>query len=150
MAGDRYNKKFAAGRLSRQGAQLASLIPAVLRSSLSMRSFVEQDVGQLLFGGCLSPVHFRAMSMRCLIVGIASTLEKRRSSCYRFLRGKQRFGLGFPAAMPIFAVVIIHHLLFVYNPFADAWRYPDEVGGCGFASSCSCVWLCIVACGGQS
>ena len=120
-----YNKKFAAGVVA-AGGTLASLIPpsAIL---VIYAIIVEQDVGKLLLAGFI-PGAFSAIVYAVLIVGIA-TIWKSVGPPVSGFTWKQRFA-SLPAAMPIFAVVIII-IFFVYNPFGDAWGTPTEGGAVG-------------------
>ncbi|MCP3878571.1 MAG: TRAP transporter large permease subunit, partial [Sulfitobacter sp.] len=88
---------------------------------------VEQDVGKLLLAGFI-PGAFSAIVYAVLIVGIA-TIWKSVGPPVSGFTWKQRFA-SLPAAMPIFAVVIII-IFFVYNPFGDAWGTPTEGGAVG-------------------
>ncbi|HJO52361.1 MAG TPA: TRAP transporter large permease subunit, partial [Sulfitobacter pontiacus] len=120
-----YNKKFAAGVVA-AGGTLASLIPpsAIL---VIYAIIVEQDVGKLLLAGFI-PGAFSAIVYAVLIVGIA-TIWKSVGPPVSGFTWKQRFA-SLPAAMPIFAVVIII-IFFVYNPCGDAWGTPTEGGAVG-------------------
>lgn len=120
-----YNKKFAAGVVA-AGGTLASLIPpsAIL---VIYAIIVEQDVGKLLLAGFL-PGAFSALVYAVLIVGIASIWKNVGPPVGGFT-WRQRFE-SLPAALPIFAVVIII-IFFVYNPFGDAWGTPTEGGAVG-------------------
>ena len=120
-----YNKKFAAGVVA-AGGTLASLIPpsAIL---VIYAIIVEQDVGKLLLAGFI-PGAFSAIVYAILIIGIASIWKNVGPPVGGFT-WKQRFE-SLPAALPIFAVVIII-IFFVYNPFGDAWGTPTEGGAVG-------------------
>ncbi len=120
-----YNKQFAAGVVA-AGGTLASLIPpsAIL---VIYAIIVEQDVGKLLLAGFI-PGAFSACIYAILIVGIASIWKNVGPPVTGYTWG-QRFA-SLPAAMPIFAVVIII-IFFVYNPFGDAWGTPTEGGAVG-------------------
>ena len=120
-----YNKKFAAGVVA-AGGTLASLIPpsAIL---VIYAIIVEQDVGKLLLAGFI-PGAFSAIVYAILIIGIASIWKNVGPRVGGFT-WKQRFE-ALPAALPIFAVVIII-IFFVYNPFGDAWGTPTEGGAVG-------------------
>jgi len=121
-----YNKQFAAGVVA-AGGTLASLIPpsAIL---VIYAIIVEQNVGLLLLAGFI-PGAFSAVIYAGLIVGIAM-IFKSVGPPVRGFTWTQRFA-SLPAALPIFAVVVII-IFFVYNPFGDkAWGTPTEGGALG-------------------
>ncbi|MEL6710543.1 MAG: TRAP transporter large permease [Pseudomonadota bacterium] len=120
-----YHKQFAAGVVA-AGGTLASLIPpsAIL---VVYAIIVEQDVGRLLLAGFV-PGAFSALVYGVLIVALATLRPDigPRVTGYRWQERLQ----ALPAAFPIVAVVLII-ILFVYNPFGDAWGTPTEGGAIG-------------------
>ncbi|MCI5096708.1 MAG: TRAP transporter large permease [Rhodobacteraceae bacterium] len=120
-----YNKQFAAGVVA-AGGTLASLIPpsAIL---VIYAIIVEQDVGKLLLAGFI-PGAFSAVVYAVLIIGIAVGLKTVGPPVTGFT-WRERFE-SLPPALPIVAVVLII-ILFVYNPFGDAWGTPTEGGAVG-------------------
>ena len=122
-----YDKRFAAGVVAAAGT-LASLIPpsAIL---VIYAIIVEQDVGRLLLAGFL-PGAFSALIYGGLVVGLAS-LWSGLGPPVRGFTWRQRFA-ALPGALPILAVVAII-ILFVYNPFGEAFGTPTEGGALGAA-----------------
>ena len=120
-----YNKQFAAGVVA-AGGTLASLIPpsAIL---VIYAIIVEQDVGKLLLAGFI-PGAVSALVYGGLIVCIALYFKNVGPPVSGFT-WKERFESLAPA-FPIVAVIIII-ILFVYNPFGDAWGTPTEGGAIG-------------------
>ncbi len=120
-----YDKRFAAGVVA-AGGTLASLIPpsAIL---VIYAIIVEQDVGKLLLAGFIPGV-FSAVIYAILIIGIA-VVFKSVSPPVRGFTWKQRFE-SLPPALPIVAVVVMI-VMFVYNPFGEAWGTPTEGGAVG-------------------
>ena len=131
-----YNKQFAAGVVA-AGGTLASLIPpsAIL---VIYAIIVEQNVGLLLLAGFI-PGAFSAVIYAALIIGIAMIFKSVGPPLSGFT-WRQRFA-SLPAALPIFAVVIII-IFFVYNPFGEkAWGTPTEGGALGaFIVFCMALW----------
>ena len=131
-----YNKQFAAGVVA-AGGTLASLIPpsAIL---VIYAIIVEQNVGLLLLAGFI-PGAFSAVIYAGLIIGIAMIFKTVGPPLSGFT-WRQRFA-SLPAALPIFAVVIII-IFFVYNPFGEkAWGTPTEGGALGaFIVFCMALW----------
>ncbi len=130
-----YSKTFAAGVVA-AGGTLASLIPpsAIL---VVYAIIVEQDVGKLLLAGFV-PGAFSALVYAVLIIALAILRPdigpRVAGYCWR-----ERWQ-SLPPALPIVAVVTII-LLFVYNPFGDAWGTPTEGGAIG-AFVVFCLALC--------
>lgn len=120
-----YNKQFAAGVVA-AGGTLASLIPpsAIL---VIYAIIVEQDVGKLLLAGFIPGV-FSAIVYATLIIGIAMTF-KTVGPPVRGFTWSERFA-SLPPALPIVLVVVMI-IMFVYNPFGDAWGTPTEGGAVG-------------------
>jgi tripartite ATP-independent transporter DctM subunit len=120
-----YDKRFAAGVVA-AGGTLASLIPpsAIL---VIYAIIVEQDVGKLLLAGFIPGV-FSAVIYAILIIGIA-VVFKSVGPPVRGFTWKQRFE-SLPPALPIVAVVVMI-VMFVYNPFGEAWGTPTEGGAVG-------------------
>lgn len=120
-----YDKRFAAGVVA-AGGTLASLIPpsAIL---VIYAIIVEQDVGKLLLAGFIPGV-FSAIIYAILIIGIA-VVFKSVGPPVRGFTWKQRFE-SLPPALPIVAVVVMI-VMFVYNPFGEAWGTPTEGGAVG-------------------
>lgn len=120
-----YDKRFAAGVVA-AGGTLASLIPpsAIL---VIYAIIVEQDVGKLLLAGFI-PGMFSAFVYAILIIGIA-VIFKNVGPPVRGFTWKQRFE-SLPPALPIVAVVVMI-VMFVYNPFGEAWGTPTEGGAVG-------------------
>jgi tripartite ATP-independent transporter DctM subunit len=120
-----YNKQFAAGVVAAAGT-LASLIPpsAIL---VIYAIIVEQDVGKLLLAGFIPGV-FSAIVYATLIIGIA-VIFKSVGPPVTGYTWRERFE-SLPPALPIVAVVVII-IMFVYNPFGDAWGTPTEGGAVG-------------------
>ncbi|MGR3436803.1 MAG: TRAP transporter large permease [Shimia sp.] len=125
MLANGYNKAFAAGVVA-AGGTLASLIPpsAIL---VIYAIIVEQDVGRLLLAGFI-PGAFSALVYASLIIGIALIFKNVGPPVTGF-SWRERFA-ALPAALPIFLVVLVI-ILFVYNPFGDAWGTPTEGGAVG-------------------
>ncbi|UWQ16178.1 TRAP transporter large permease [Jannaschia sp. M317] len=117
-----YDKRFAAGVVAAAGT-LASLIPpsAIL---VIYAIIVEQDVGALLLAGFL-PGAFSALVYGGLVVGLA-LVWKQLGPPVGGYSWKQRFQ-ALPGALPIFAVIALI-ILFVYNPFGEAFGTPTEGG----------------------
>ncbi|MEO0486272.1 MAG: TRAP transporter large permease [Pseudomonadota bacterium] len=120
-----YNKQFAAGVVA-AGGTLASLIPpsAIL---VIYAIIVEQDVGSLLLAGFI-PGIFSAIVYAALIIGIAVIFKNVGPPVTGFT-WKERF-LSLIPALPIVLVVMMI-IMFVYNPFGDAWGTPTEGGAVG-------------------
>ena len=120
-----YNKPFAAGVVA-AGGTLASLIPpsAIL---VIYAIIVEQDVGKLLLAGFI-PGLFSAIVYAALIIGIAVVFKTVGPPIGGFT-WRQRFA-SLPPALPIVLVVVMI-IMFVYNPFGDAWGTPTEGGAVG-------------------
>ena len=120
-----YDKRFAAGVVA-AGGTLASLIPpsAIL---VIYAIIVEQDVGLLLLAGFV-PGAVSALIYGGLVIALA-LLFKGFGPPVRGFSWKERF-LSLPAVLPIFSVVAII-ILFVYNPFGDAFGTPTEGGAIG-------------------
>lgn len=117
-----YDKRFAAGVVAAAGT-LASLIPpsAIL---VIYAIIVEQDVGALLLAGFL-PGAFSALIYAGLVIGLALVWKKLGPPVGGFT-WKERFQ-ALPGALPIFAVIALI-ILFVYNPFGEAFGTPTEGG----------------------
>ncbi|MEM1235308.1 MAG: TRAP transporter large permease subunit, partial [Pseudomonadota bacterium] len=120
-----YNKQFAAGVVA-AGGTLASLIPpsAIL---VIYAIIVEQDVGSLLLAGFIPGV-FSAFVYAALIIGIALVFKSVGPPVSGFT-WRERFA-ALPPALPIVLVVVMI-IMFVYNPFGDAWGTPTEGGAVG-------------------
>ncbi|MEM1373259.1 MAG: TRAP transporter large permease [Pseudomonadota bacterium] len=120
-----YNKQFAAGVVA-AGGTLASLIPpsAIL---VIYAIIVEQDVGSLLLAGFIPGV-FSAFVYAALIIGIALVFKSVGPPVSGFT-WRERFA-SLPPALPIVLVVVMI-IMFVYNPFGDAWGTPTEGGAVG-------------------
>ncbi|MEL6550356.1 MAG: TRAP transporter large permease [Pseudomonadota bacterium] len=120
-----YNKQFAAGVVA-AGGTLASLIPpsAIL---VIYAIIVEQDVGSLLLAGFI-PGIFSAFVYATLIISIAVVFKSVGPPVTGFSWG-ERFASLLPA-LPIVLVVMMI-IMFVYNPFGDAWGTPTEGGAVG-------------------
>ncbi len=131
-----YNKQLQPGVVA-AGGTLASLIPpsAIL---VIYAIIVEQNVGLLLLAGFI-PGAFSAVIYAALIIGIAMIFKSVGPPLSGFT-WRQRFA-SLPAALPIFAVVIII-IFFVYNPFGEkAWGTPTEGGALGaFIVFCMAIW----------
>ena len=117
-----YDRRFAAGVVAAAGT-LASLIPpsAIL---VIYAIIVEQDVGKLLLAGFL-PGAFSALVYGALVVGLAMAWRGLGPPVRGFTWGERMRSL--PGAMPIFAVIALI-ILFVYNPFGEAFGTPTEGG----------------------
>ena len=117
-----YDRRFAAGVVAAAGT-LASLIPpsAIL---VIYAIIVEQDVGKLLLAGFL-PGAFSALVYGVLVVGLAMAWRGLGPPVRGFTWGERMRSL--PGAMPIFAVIALI-ILFVYNPFGEAFGTPTEGG----------------------
>ena len=117
-----YDKRFAAGVVAAAGT-LASLIPpsAIL---VIYAIIVEQDVGALLLAGFL-PGAFSALVYGGLVVGMALAWKK-LGPPVRGFTWRERFE-ALPGALPIVAVIGLI-VLFVYNPFGEAFGTPTEGG----------------------
>ena len=117
-----YDRRFAAGVVAAAGT-LASLIPpsAIL---VIYAIIVEQDVGKLLLAGFL-PGAFSALVYGGLVVGLAMVWRGLGPPVRGFTWGERMRSL--PGAMPIFAVIALI-ILFVYNPFGEAFGTPTEGG----------------------
>lgn len=122
-----YDKRFAAGVVAAAGT-LASLIPpsAIL---VIYAIIVEQDVGRLLLAGFI-PGIFSALLYGVMIVGIAMAWRGLGPPVGGFT-WRQRFA-ALPPALPILAVILLI-VLFVYNPFGEAFGTPTEGGALGAA-----------------
>ncbi|MEM6897119.1 MAG: TRAP transporter large permease, partial [Pseudomonadota bacterium] len=120
-----YNKQFAAGVVA-AGGTLASLIPpsAIL---VIYAIIVEQDVGQLLLAGFIPGV-FSAFVYAALIIGIALAFKSVGPPVGGYTWGERLSSLL--PALPI-VLVVLAIILFVYNPFGDAWGTPTEGGAVG-------------------
>ena len=120
-----YDKRFAAGVVA-AGGTLASLIPpsAIL---VIYAIIVEKDVGLLLLAGFLPGV-VSAIIYGLLIVGMAMAIKTFGPPVGGFTWGQRLVSLL--PALPILAVVAII-ILFVYNPFGEAWGTPTEGGAIG-------------------
>ena len=120
-----YNKQFAAGVVA-AGGTLASLIPpsAIL---VIYAIIVEQDVGSLLLAGFIPGV-FSAFVYAALIISIAVVFKSVGPPVSGF-SWQERFASLLPA-LPIVLVVMMI-IMFVYNPFGDAWGTPTEGGAVG-------------------
>ena len=127
MLAEGYDKRFAAGVVAAAGT-LASLIPpsAIL---VIYAIIVEQDVGRLLLAGFV-PGAFSALVYGALVVGLASVWRGLGPPVGGFTWGQRLSAL--PGALPIVAVVAII-ILFVYNPFGEAFGTPTEGGALGAA-----------------
>ena len=117
-----YDKRFAAGVVAAAGT-LASLIPpsAIL---VIYAIIVEQDVGALLLAGFL-PGAVSALIYGGLVVGLALVWSKLGPPVGGFT-WRERFA-ALPGALPIVAVILLI-VLFVYNPFGEAFGTPTEGG----------------------
>ena len=120
-----YDRRFAAGVVA-AGGTLASLIPpsAIL---VIYAIIVEKDVGLLLLAGFLPGV-VSAIIYGLLIVGMAMAIKTFGPPVSGFTWGQRLVSLL--PALPILAVVAII-ILFVYNPFGEAWGTPTEGGAIG-------------------
>ncbi|WP_308916116.1 TRAP transporter large permease [Jannaschia sp. LMIT008] len=129
-----YDKRFAAGVVAAAGT-LASLIPpsAIL---VIYAIIVEEDVGALLLAGFL-PGAFSALVYGGLVVGLALVWRKLGPPVGGFTWGERFRAL--PGALPIFAVIALI-ILFVYNPFGEAFGTPTE-GGALAAALILCIAL---------
>ena len=127
MLASGYDRRFAAGVVA-AGGTLASLIPpsAIL---VIYAIIVEQDVGRLLLAGFL-PGMFSAVVYALLIVGLAVAWRGLGPPVGGFTWGQRLTAL--PPALPILAVVLVI-VLFVYNPFGEAFGTPTEGGAIGAA-----------------
>ena len=127
MLASGYDRRFAAGVVA-AGGTLASLIPpsAIL---VIYAIIVEQDVGRLLLAGFL-PGMFSAVVYASLIVGLAVAWRGLGPPVGGFTWGQRLTAL--PPALPILAVVLVI-VLFVYNPFGEAFGTPTEGGAIGAA-----------------
>ena len=127
MLASGYDRRFAAGVVA-AGGTLASLIPpsAIL---VIYAIIVEQDVGRLLLAGFL-PGMFSAVVYAGLIVGLALAWKGLGPPVGGF--GWRSRLASLPPALPILAVVLII-ILFVYNPFGEAFGTPTEGGALGAA-----------------
>ena len=125
MLREGYDKRFAAGVVA-AGGTLASLIPpsAIL---VIYALIVEQDVGRLLLAGFI-PGAFSALVYGALIVAIAVAFKSVGPPVTGF-SWRERI-VALPPAIPIVLVVVII-IMFVYNPFGDAWGTPTEGGAIG-------------------
>ena len=117
-----YDRRFAAGVVAAAGT-LASLIPpsAIL---VIYAIIVEQDVGKLLLAGFV-PGAFSAVVYGALVVGLAMVWRGLGPPVGGFT-WRERFA-ALPGALPIFAVIALI-ILFVYNPFGEAFGTPTEGG----------------------
>ena len=122
-----YDRRFAAGVVA-AGGTLASLIPpsAIL---VIYAIIVEQDVGRLLLAGFI-PGMFSALVYAGLITGLALVWRGLGPPVGGF--GWRSRLAALPPALPIFGVVLII-ILFVYNPFGEAFGTPTEGGALGAA-----------------
>ena len=122
-----YDRRFAAGVVA-AGGTLASLIPpsAIL---VIYAIIVEQDVGRLLLAGFI-PGMFSALVYGALIVGLAVAWKGLGPPVGGFTWRERLVAL--PPALPILGVVLII-VLFVYNPFGEAFGTPTEGGALGAA-----------------
>ncbi|PRY94766.1 tripartite ATP-independent transporter DctM subunit [Hasllibacter halocynthiae] len=122
-----YDRRFAAGVVAAAGT-LASLIPpsAIL---VIYAIIVEQDVGTLLLAGFV-PGAFSALVYGGLVVGMAVAWRGLGPPVRGFTWGQRLASL--PGALPIVGVIAII-ILFVYNPFGDAFGTPTEGGALGAA-----------------
>ena len=120
-----YDKRFAAGVVA-AGGTLASLIPpsAIL---VIYAIIVEQDVALLLLAGFL-PGLVSALIYGALVVGLAIAIKSFGPPVRGFSWGSRFFSLL--PALPIVAVVAVI-ILFVYNPFGEAFGTPTEGGAIG-------------------
>ena len=127
MLASGYDRRFAAGVVA-AGGTLASLIPpsAIL---VIYAIIVEQDVGRLLLAGFV-PGMFSALVYGSLIVGLAMVWRGLGPPVGGFT-WRQRLA-ALPPALPILGVVLII-VLFVYNPFGEAFGTPTEGGALGAA-----------------
>lgn len=125
MLREGYDKRFAAGVVA-AGGTLASLIPpsAIL---VIYALIVEQDVGRLLLAGFI-PGAFSALVYGALIVAIAVAFKSVGPPVTGFSWRERIEAL--PPAIPIVLVVLVI-IMFVYNPFGDAWGTPTEGGAIG-------------------
>ena len=125
MLREGYDKRFAAGVVA-AGGTLASLIPpsAIL---VIYALIVEQDVGRLLLAGFI-PGAFSALVYGALIVAIAVAFKSVGPPVTGFSWRERIEAL--PPAIPIVLVVVVI-IMFVYNPFGDAWGTPTEGGAIG-------------------
>ena len=125
MLREGYDKRFAAGVVA-AGGTLASLIPpsAIL---VIYALIVEQDVGRLLLAGFI-PGAFSALVYGALIIAIAVAFKSVGPPVTGF-SWRERI-VALPPAIPIVLVVVII-IMFVYNPFGDAWGTPTEGGAIG-------------------
>lgn len=125
MLREGYDKRFAAGVVA-AGGTLASLIPpsAIL---VIYALIVEQDVGRLLLAGFI-PGAFSALVYGALIVAIAVAFKTVGPPVTGFSWRERIEAL--PPAIPIVLVVVVI-IMFVYNPFGDAWGTPTEGGAIG-------------------
>ena len=122
-----YDRRFVAGVVA-AGGTLASLIPpsAIL---VIYAIIVEQDVGRLLLAGFL-PGMFSALVYGAIIVGLALAWRGLGPPVGGFTWRERLVAL--PPALPILGVVLII-VLFVYNPFGEAFGTPTEGGALGAA-----------------
>jgi tripartite ATP-independent transporter DctM subunit len=127
MLASGYDRRFAAGVVA-AGGTLASLIPpsAIL---VIYAIIVEQDVGRLLLAGFV-PGMFSALVYGALIVGLAVAWRGLGPPVGGFTWRERLVAL--PPALPILGVVLII-VLFVYNPFGEAFGTPTEGGALGAA-----------------
>ena len=127
MLASGYDKRFAAGVVAAAGT-LASLIPpsAIL---VIYAIIVEQDVGRLLLAGFI-PGMFSAVLYGGMIVGLALVWRGLGPPVGGYT-WRQRLA-SLPPALPIVAVVLLI-VLFVYNPFGEAFGTPTEGGALGAA-----------------
>jgi tripartite ATP-independent transporter DctM subunit len=120
-----YDKRFAAGVVA-AGGTLASLIPpsAIL---VIYAIIVEQDVGLLLLAGFI-PGMFSALVYGLLIVALALAIPGFGPAVGGY-SWRERL-VSIVPALPIFFVVAVV-ILFVYNPFGEAFGTPTEGGAIG-------------------